>query len=116
MTQLQQMLECQQRGAAMVEHNVGYSRHAPMPGDNDSGHLRKRGQLGGVDGDNAFHQAFHEQPRILLKQVCLVSMADDKIEVPGLEQIILDAGKHQGGIAFAHFGDKHANRERLLLT
>src|SRR3954467_8623491 len=98
MSKLQQMLERQHCGVAMIEHNVGDSGHTTMPRDNDGGHLRSRGQLGSVDGDNSFDYPLHEEAGILLEQVGLVTMANHKVEVARLQQVVLDTCQNQCGI------------------
>src|SRR5205814_8794368 len=90
----QKKSERQQGGAAMIEHDVSDPGHAAMAGDDRRRNLRDKGQLGGIDCNDALDQSIHEEPRILLKQVRLMAMADDKIKVAGLEQIVLDPGQH----------------------
>ena len=43
------------------------------------------------------------------------AMTDDEIKITFLEQVIFDAGHDQRGVAFADFGDNHADGETALL-
>lgn len=40
-------------------------------------------------------------------------MADDEVEIPGLQQVLLDAVHHHGEVALAELWNDHANREGL---
>ena len=116
MPELQKMLKGQVSGATMIDDDIGDAGHAAMSGDDRGGHLRYQGKLRRVDGDDAFNQSLHKEPRILLEQMRLVAMTYNEIEITSLQQIVFDARKYESCVSLTNFRDKDANGKSLLLA
>jgi len=69
----------------------------------------------GVGGDDAFHGSLLEENRVLFQQVWPVTMADNKVEIAFLDQMILNSGEDQSGVALADFRNDDANGETAPL-
>ena len=95
-------------GAAVVEGDVGGAGRLLVSGDGDGGDrtaMRKEG----VDGNDAFDGAVEQEILGAGDHGGLVMMADEEVEVSGLEQVLFDAAEDEGSVALANLGDKDAD-------
>ncbi len=94
--------------APVVEDDVGDARGFAVAGDGDGGDGAAVGKER-VDGDDSFDRAFEQEALATVDHLRAVVMADEEVEVSGVEQRLFDAGEHEGCVAFADFRDEDAD-------
>jgi hypothetical protein len=95
------MLEGEEGGSVVVEHDVRVALELLVSGDGDDGDAEGFVE-GGVDEKEAVDGALGEEAWVLFDEVGLALMGDNVVEVPGLEQSFFDAVHERGeGLAGA---------------
>jgi len=86
-----QIFEREVRAEIVVQNDVRDALNVTMAGDRDRRNFAIAA-VHGVHGDDPFRGALAEKMRILIDQVLAVTMADHKIKVAFLEEMIFHAG------------------------
>lgn len=103
-----QVIDGELGGAAVIEQDVGDALRLVVAGDGDGGDGRGvREEC--VDGDDGLDGALEQEALRALDRLRAMAVADEEVEEVGLEQLVLDAGQHGGGVALADFGDEDAH-------
>ena len=103
-----EVLEGEEGGAVVVQHDVGVALDFFVAGDGDDG----GGDFfveGGVDEEEAVDGALGEEAGVLVDEVGLALVGDDEVEVAGLEEVLFDAVHEHGEVALGEFGDDDAD-------
>lgn len=103
-----EMEEGELGGAAMVEGDVGDAGGLMVAGDGDGGDGAAAGQ-GRIDGDDALDGAVEQKGLGAVDHGGLMVMADEEMEVSGLEQVLFYAAENEGGVALANLGNEDAD-------
>ena len=112
MTEIVEVLERQQGGPVVVQHDVGVALDLLVSGDGDDGGAHLFVQRG-IHEQKAVHGALGEQAWVLVDEVLLALVADDKMKVAGLEKVLFNAVHQHGEVAFAELRHDHADRKGL---
>src|SRR5579862_6793461 len=115
MPELVQMAKSQFRSPLLVENHVGDALDFAMTSDCHHGKTETFFE-NRIDENESLNRTFHQQTRIFLDEIGLAAMAGRQIEIALLDEKLLHAGKHLGGIAVAQLGDKNTDREGLALA
>ena len=83
-----------------------------MTGDGDDWDVDELVELG-IDEDETVDGPFGEKPWIPVDEVWLSLMADNKVKIPGLEQMLFQPIHDHGEIAFTELGHDDADGEAL---
>ena len=108
MTEPGEVAECEFGRAAVIEDDVGDALGLVMAGDGDGGDGAAVRQER-IDGNDSLDRALEQKALAAVDHFWMVVMADEKVEVPGVEQSLFDAGEHEGCVAFADFRDEDAD-------
>jgi hypothetical protein len=111
-TEIVEVLERQQSGPVVVQHDVGVALDLLVSGDGDDGRAHLLVQRG-IDEQEAVHGALGEQAGVLVDEVLLALVADDIMKVAGLEEVLFNAVHQHGEVAFAELRHDHADRKGL---
>ena len=109
MSELMEMGEGEFGGAAVMEGDVGDALGLVVAGDGDGGDGAAMGEQC-VDGDDAFDRTIEKEGLRALDHGGLVMMADEEVEISGLEQVLFYACENEDGVAFADLGNEHPDR------
>ena len=69
-----------------------------------------------IHEDEAFNSPLLQQTWIFVDQVGAMPVANDKIKISFLKQVILNTRKHQCGVTFADFRNDYSDRKAALLA
>ncbi len=94
--------------APVVEDDVGDALGLAVAGDGDGGDGAAVWEEG-VDGDDGLDRALEQEALAAVDHLWAVVVADEEVEVAGVEQRLFDTGEHEGCVAFADFGDEDAD-------
>src|SRR5271155_1417423 len=108
MAQLDQMVQCQRRGPAMIQDNIGYAIDPAMAG-NSHGRERRLAVQGSIDRDKTLDPALLQHILVRCQQFLVVPMGHrEKEEIP-LAKISFDSANHQGTVSVADFHSDHSD-------
>ena len=109
------MPQHQFRRPPLVQHNIRHAFNLAMSGHGYHRQIHPMGQHG-VDHKEPFDRAIQKKTRILLNQVWLTAMTGGQVEIPLLDEILLDTGQHLRCITIAQFRNEHTHQEGLALA
>ena len=71
---------------------------------------------GGVDEDEAFDGAIHEEARVLFDEIGLAAVTCGEVEVALFNEVLFDAAENLHGVAVTEFGNEDADGEGLAFA
>lgn len=113
--QLDQMLQRHPRSPLLVQHDIGDPWQCAVAGHRNRGQRRSLLQAG-VDGDEAFDTALHQQSRVVAQQQRIVAMDDGQEEVIMAAEVSFHAADNHGSVGIADFFDNDSDRVDTLLA
>jgi hypothetical protein len=103
-------------GALLIEDDICNAFNFAVTSD---GHSRKDSDAlfeRGIDKNEAFNGAIHEEARILFDEIGFATMTCGEIEVTFLNEMFFDAAEDLHGIAVAEFGHEDTDCKRLAFA
>ena len=112
MAEVVEVLESEQGGTVVIQHDVGVAPEFFVAGDGDDRDAYFFVERS-VDEEKAVDGALGEQAGILVDEVALALMADDIVQIAGLEEMLFDAVHEHGEVSFTELGHDNADGEGL---
>ena len=102
--------------ALLIEDDVRDAFDFAMAGNDDGRENAEAFFEGGIDKDEAFNGAIHEEARVLLDEIGFAAMACGEVEVAFFNEVLFDPAEHLHGIAVTEFGNEDADGESLAFA
>ena len=102
--------------ALLIKDDVCDAFNFAMAGDDDGRENSNVFFEGGINKDEAFNGAIHEESRVLLDEVGFTAVTRGEVEVAFFNEVLFEAAEDLHGVAVTEFGNEDTDGECLALA